>query len=141
MMTSLSKSQTVLSWILQLTVAGILLQTLFFKFTAAEESVYIFSTLGAEPWGRIASGLVELVTAALLLAPATAPLGGALAMGVMSGAILSHLTVLGIAVRGDGGLLFALAVLVWLASAGVVWIYRGLLPLVGQTLVASGGRP
>ena len=61
MMTSISKSQTLLSWILQLTVAGILLQTLFFKFTAAEESVYIFSTLGAEPWGRIVSGIVELI--------------------------------------------------------------------------------
>ena len=130
-----------LGLLLRLTAAGILLQTLYFKFTGAEESVYIFSTLGAEPWGRIASGLVELVTAVLLLAPATAPVGGALAMGVMSGAILSHLTVLGIAVRGDGGLLFALAVVVFLASAGVVWIYRGLLPAIGQTLVASGGRP
>jgi putative oxidoreductase len=130
-----------LGLLLRVTAAAILLQTLYFKFTGAEESVYIFSTLGAEPWGRIASGIAELVTAVLLLAPATAPLGGALAVGVMSGAILSHFTVLGIAVRGDGGLLFALAVLVWLASAGVVWIYRGLLPLVGQTLVASGGRP
>ena len=130
-----------LGLLLRVTAAAILLQTLYFKFTGAEESVYIFSTLGAEPWGRIASGLVELVTAVLLLAPATAPVGAALAMGVMSGAILSHLTVLGIAVRGDGGLLFTLAVVVWVAAAGVVWIYRGLLPVIGQTLGASGGRP
>ena len=127
--------------LLRVTAAAILLQTLYFKFTGAEESVYIFSTLGAEPWGRIASGVVELVTAMLLLLPATAPIGGALAVGVMSGAILSHLTWLGIEVRGDGGLLFALAVMVWVAAAGVVWIYRGLLPLVGHTLAASGGRP
>jgi hypothetical protein len=126
--------------LLRVTAAAILLQTLYFKFTAAAESVYIFSTLGAEPWGRIASGVVELVTAVLLLVPATAPVGGVLAIGVMSGAILSHLTVLGIAVRGDGGLLFALALLVWAAAAGVVWIYRGLLPVVGGSLATLGGR-
>jgi putative oxidoreductase len=120
--------------LLRVTAAAILLQTLYFKFTAAEESVYIFSTLGAEPWGRLASGVMELITAVALLVPRTAPVGGLLALGVMSGAILSHLTVLGIDVRGDGGLLFALAVLVWLAAAGVVWIYRGRLPLVGQAL-------
>jgi len=123
--------------LLRIAAATILLQTLYFKFTGAEESVYIFSTLGAEPWGRLASGVVELLTAVLLILPRTAPMGGLLALGVMSGAILSHLTVLGIAVRGDGGLLFALAVLVWLAAAGVVWIYRGLLPLVGPALAGD----
>ena len=87
------------------------------------------------------SPIVELVTAALLLVPATAAIGGILAMGVMSGAIVSHVAVLGIAVRGDGGLLFALAVLVWLAAAGVVWIHRGLLPVVAPALEAHGGRP
>jgi hypothetical protein len=132
MMTSLSKSQTVLSWILQLTVAGILLQTLFFKFTAAEESVYIFSTLGAEPWGRIASGVVELIASVLLLVPATAPIGALLTMGVMVGAIASHLLVLGIEVKGDGGLLFGLALTAFAASALVLAIRRAALPLVGR---------
>jgi len=80
------------SWVLQLVVAAILLQTLFFKFTGAPESVYIFSTLGAEPWGRIGSGVVELVAAILVLVPATTTIGAALAMGVMAGAIMSHLT-------------------------------------------------
>ena len=127
--------------LLRVTAAAILLQTLYFKFTAAEESVYIFRTLGAEPWGRIGSGVVELVTAALLLVPSTAPVGGLLAMGVMSGAIVSHLTVLGVAILGDGGLLFALAVIVWLASAAVTWIYRALLPVVGPGLAAFGGHP
>ena len=136
----LSTRQSVLSWSLLIIVAVILFLTLFFKFTASQESVYIFSTLGVEPWGRLASAVVELVTSVLLLVPATAPVGGALAVAVMSGAILSHLTVLGIAVGGDGGLLFALAVIVWLAAAGVVWIYRGRLPVVGPALIASGGR-
>ena len=131
-MNNLSKAQTVVAWALQLTAAGILLQTLFFKFTAAEESVYIFSTLGAEPWGRIGSGVVELIAALLLLVPATVPVGAILAMGVMGGAILSHLTVLGIDVKGDGGLLFALALIVFIASAIVAVIRRSQIPVAGR---------
>jgi putative oxidoreductase len=139
--TGMRPSTNAIGWLLRITAAAILLQTLYFKFTGAEESVYIFRTLGAEPWGRIGSGVVELLTAVLLLVRATAPVGGALAMAVMSGAILSHLAVLGIEVRGDGGLLFALAVMVWVAAAGVVWIYRGLLPVIGQSLAMPGARP
>jgi len=120
------------SWTLQLAVAGILLQTLFFKFTGAEESVYIFSTLGVEPWGRIGSGLVELIAAFLLLVPRTAPVGAALAMAVMMGAIGSHLTVLGIEVKGDGGLLFGLALTAFVGSAIVLVIHRGQVPVVGR---------
>jgi putative oxidoreductase len=115
---------TALSWTLQLLVAGILLQTLFFKFTGAAESVYIFSTLGLEPWGRYASGIAELVAAGLLLVPGTAAVGAVLSIAVISGAIVSHLTVLGIEVMGDGGLLFGLAVVVLIASLGVVWLRR-----------------
>lgn len=126
----------IVSWALQLAVAGILLQTLFFKFTGAAESVYIFTTLGAEPWGRIGSGAVELVASVLLLIPATAGLGAGLALAVISGAIMSHLTILGIEVLGDGGLLFGLAVVVFLASAGILLIRRGELPLVGTWLRA-----
>ncbi len=100
--------------------AIILLQTLWFKFTAAPESVYIFSTLGAEPVGRIGSGVAELIAALLLLVPRTAWMGAALALGIMSGAILSHLTVLGIEVMGDGGTLFALAIAVAVCAAYVL---------------------
>ena len=104
-----------------LIAAVILLQTLFFKFTAAPESVYIFSTLGLEPIGRIGSGVAELIAALLLLWPASAWVGAALALGIMGGAILSHLTVLGIEVQGDGGQLFLLAVLVAVLSAFVLY--------------------
>jgi hypothetical protein len=127
-----SKSQTVVSTILQLLAAGILLQTLFFKFTGAEESVYIFTTLGMEPWGRIGSGVAELIAAALLIYPRTAAIGAAMAIGVMSGAILSHLTRLGIVVKDDGGLLFVLAVTVFAASAVVLVMRRSQLPIVGR---------
>ena len=129
-----SHTLTITSWVLQVAVAGILLQTLFFKFTAAPESVYIFSTLGAEPWGRIGSGIVELVASVLLLVPATSVLGAGLALAVIAGAIVSHLTILGIEVQGDGGELFALALIVFAASAGILLIRRGELPLVGTWL-------
>jgi uncharacterized membrane protein YphA (DoxX/SURF4 family) len=104
----LTKTQVIISWLLRLVAAGILLQTLFFKFTGAEESKYIFSTLGVEPWGRIGSGVVELVAAILILIPRTTTIGALLALGTMSGAILSHLAFLGIEVKNDRGLLFGL---------------------------------
>ena len=123
-----------LSWLLQIVVAVILLQTLFFKFTGAPESIYIFTTVGAEPWGRYGSGVMELVAAALLLIPATVAIGALLAVGVGVGAILSHLTLLGIEVQGDGGLLFALACVVLIASAVVLALHRRELPIVGASL-------
>jgi len=126
---------TAASWVLQqIIVAGILLQTLFFKFTAAAESVYIFSTLGVEPWGRIGSGSVELVAAILLLVPATVTVGAAVAGVVIVGAIVSHLTVLGIEVQGDGGLLFFLALTVFVASAAILVLRRGEIPVIGMWL-------
>lgn len=112
------------SWALQLAAAGILAQTLFFKFTAATESVYIFTKLGMEPWGRIGSGLVELMAVILLLTPGAAGLGALIAAAVMTGAILGHLTRLGIVVKDDGGLLFMLAVVCWAASAAVAYVRR-----------------
>ena len=111
-------------WIVRLVAAGILLQTLYFKFTGAPESVFIFSTLGVEPWGRIASGVMELVASGLLLYTGTAGVGGVLAAGLMAGAVLSHLTRLGIEVQGDGGLLFALAWVVLLCGAATAWLHR-----------------
>jgi uncharacterized membrane protein YphA (DoxX/SURF4 family) len=126
-----------LTWALQLVVAGILLQTLFFKFTGAAESVYIFSTLGMEPWGRYASGVAELIASVLLLIPGCATFGALLAVGVISGAIVSHLTVLGIEVQGDGGLLFALAVIVFISSLAIVALRWRELPFVGVLLASS----
>jgi putative oxidoreductase len=126
-----------LTWALQLVVAGILLQTLFFKFTGAAESIYIFSTLGMEPWGRYASGVAELAASVLLLVPGGAALGALLAIGVISGAIVSHLTVLGIEVQGDGGLLFALAVIVFISSLAILALRWRELPLIGATLTPS----
>ncbi len=135
---SLSRTQSFVSWAFQFIVALILLQTLFFKFTGAEESKYIFSTLlgDREAVGRIGSGVVELMTAALLLYPRTAWLGALLAVGTACGAILSHLTKLGVVVKDDGGLLFALALTVLVGGAVVLFLRRGDIPVVGRTLRA-----
>jgi len=125
---------TVLGWLLRITAAIILLQTLFFKFTAAPESVYIFTKVGAEPWGRIGSGVIELIAAILILTPRFTWLGSLLAMGVMAGAVVSHLTVLGIEVQGDKGLLFALALTVFVCSTVNLVLHRSEIPVVGRRL-------
>lgn len=139
----MSRRRIVVSWVLQVVAAAILAQTLFFKFTGAEESRFIFGRLGAEPWGRYAAGASELVAVALLLHPRAAPYGAVMAMGLMSGAIACHLAKLGIQVQGDGGLLFGLAWMVLLAGAGVAFLRRGDLltaaaRLVGTTRIGTG---
>src|SRR6516225_2485291 len=128
-----SKTFKITSWTLRGITAVILLQTLFFKFTAAKESVYIFSTLGMEPWGRIGTGTAELIASILLLLPQTVVLGAIMSLGVISGAIYFHLTKLGIALPAvdDHGELFALAVTVFVCSAAVLFLHRHELPLVG----------
>ncbi len=118
------KAATIVSWVLQIVAAAILAQTLFFKFTGAPEAQHIFSTLGVEPWGRYFTGGVELVAVVLLLVPRTVIFGAALAVGLMLGAIGSHLGPLGIEVLDDGGLLFGLAVVTLLASVGVLLLRR-----------------
>ena len=128
------KARTILSWVCRLTATVILLQTLFFKFTGAEESVYIFTKVGLEPAGRYGTGIVELVSAVLLLFQCHAWIGALLATGVMAGAILSHLTVLGIVVKDDGGLLFALAVVVLLCSLVVLFLQRRQIPIVSRLI-------
>jgi len=114
----------ILFWGLRILAAVILLQTLFFKFSGAAESVYIFSTLGMEPWGRIGTGIVELIASVLILIPRTTPFGALLALGTMSGAIFFHLTRLGISVQGDHGQLFIYCLLVFISSGILAWVYR-----------------
>ena len=129
-MNSLSKSARVVSWVCRVTAAVILLQTLFFKFTSAPESVYIFTKVGMEPWGRYGSGVVELIAAVLLLSRCHCWLGALLALGVMGGAIMSHLTKLGIVVQDDGGLLFALAITVFVTCAITAFLHRNQIPFL-----------
>ena len=112
---------SVFTWLLPVIVAAILVQTLYFKFTAAPESVYIFSQLGIEPYGRIATGIFELIAAVLILVPRTTMLGSLLGLGLMFGAIVSHLFVLGVEVQNDGGTLFMLALLVFVSCLILIY--------------------
>ena len=130
-----SKAFVITSLVLRLIVAVILVQTLFFKFSAAKESIYIFLTLGMEPWGRIGSGVFELIASILLFIPGKLTVGAAMALAATGSAILFHLTSLGIALTavGDHGELFALAVLVTLCSMAILLLHRQELPLVGRS--------
>ncbi len=123
------KTGQLLYWGARLVAAIIMIQTLFFKFSASEESVFIFTTVGMEPWGRLAVGSMELVASVLILIPSLVWLGSLLAIGLMAGAIMMHATILGIEVKGDGGQLFIYAILVLLCAAYSFWISRKSIPV------------
>ena len=136
----MSSKLIIVSWVCRVIVAIILFQTLLFKFTGAEESKWIFTTLMGpelEAYGRIGSGVVELLAVILLLIPGTTWLGALLALGTITGAILSHLTMLGIVVKDDGGLLFVLAVTVFILSAVTLLIHRRDIPVLGSVFSNS----
>jgi len=136
----------ILSWVCRVVAAIILLQTLFFKFTAAPESVYIFTKLGTfvhsylefasvgtvEVAGRVGSGITELIAAVMLLTPRFVWAGAVLAMAATGGAIVSHLTFLGIEVQGDKGLLFLLAIIVLVTSAVALYLHRMQILVLGK---------
>ena len=127
---SLSSRQRIVSWICRLVAAGIMLETLFFKFTAAPESVYIFRRMGTEPWWRWGQGIWELMAAICLLLPGLSWAGGILTTGAMLAAILSHMTWLGYAILGDHGLLFSMAVVTFISGFTVLIIHRHSIPFV-----------
>lgn len=121
-----------LIWIFRLIPAIILLQTLYFKFTGAPESVYIFQTVGMEPWGRYASGVAELIAAVLIMIPRYSWLGALMTLGVLSGALFFHLTKLGVVVMDDGGQLFIYALTAWICAFIVLVFQRKDIPLIGK---------
>jgi len=117
---------------LRIIVAIILIQTLGYKFTAHPDSVFIFSQVGLEPYGRIIIGVLELITAFLILIPKTVWLGSLLSLGIISGAIMLHLTRLGIEINSDGGTLFYMALLVFILSFILLWMNRKSVPFIGE---------
>ncbi|MBI3137923.1 MAG: DoxX family protein [Sphingobacteriales bacterium] len=123
--------------VLRIAAALILLQILYFKFTAHPESVALFTKLGVEPWGRIGTGVFELIAGILLLLPPTVFAGALTGIGLMSGAIFSHLTIIGVDSAGDGGQLFILAIIVWICCAVLLWIYRAQGQKMYQSIAAN----
>lgn len=115
-------------FILRLIVSIILIQTLRFKFTAHPDSVYIFTKVGLEPVGRIGIGIIELIASILFLIPKTVWLGSIITLGIIGGAITMHLTQLGIVVNNDRGILFITAVVTFLLSGIILFIYRKDIP-------------
>jgi uncharacterized membrane protein YphA (DoxX/SURF4 family) len=127
----MSNYKNVVVWCLRVVAAGLMLQTLYFKFTGAEESIYIFKTLGLEPVGRIGIGIMELIASVLILFPRTTVYGALLGMGLMSGAIYFHLTQLGIDVMNDGGQLFIYGLIILISCLILVLIFR---PMVYEAI-------
>lgn len=123
-----------LPFAMRIIVAIILIQTLRFKFTAHPDSVYIFSQVGLEPIGRIGIGILELIAGILLLIPKTVWAGATLTLGLIGGAIFMHLTKLGIEVNGDSGILFYTAILTFILSGIILWVYRKDIPNFHKTM-------
>lgn len=119
-----SRTAGFISWLFQILSAIILLQTLYFKFTGAPETIHIFESVGMEPWGRYVSGIIELISGILLLIPGLSWLGALLGLTVISVALFFHITVLGVEVMGDGGALFYLAATVFISCLSIIWIRR-----------------
>jgi len=117
---------------LRILIAVILIQTLRFKFSAHPDSVYIFTEVGLEPYGRIGIGVLELIAGVLLLIPKTVWAGAGLTMGIIGGAIMMHLTQLGIEINGDSGVLFYTAVFVFIVSTIILWNYKKDIPMIGH---------
>ena len=133
-----TKFTNMATWVLRLIAAVIMLQTLYFKFSGSEESIYIFSTLNMEPWGRMGTGMMELIASILILYPRTTGIGALLGVGLMSGAVFFHITKLGLVVKDDGGQLFIYALLVLVSCSILVVLYRKpLIYLVQSTLKKS----
>ena len=125
---TLTRPQRIISWVCCLIAAAIMIETLFFKFTGAAESVYIFKRMGTEPWMRWVQGFWELFAAIGLLLPRLRWAGGILTTGAMAAAILSHMTWLGYSIQGDHGLLFCMALVTFTCGVTVMWLYRHHIP-------------
>ena len=121
-------------FILQLIIAISHLQTLRFKFTAHHDSVYIFSQLNLEPYGRIGIGIFELIIAILILIPKTKIIAGMLSIAVITGAIVSHLGPLGVEVQNDNGILFYFALFVLASTLLFLWLQKEEVKLMFTTL-------
>lgn len=113
-----------LSFVLRIAISLIYLQTLYFKFTGHPDSVYIFSKLGLEPYGRIGVGVIELIVSILLLINKTKLLSIIVSLSIITGAIASHLLVIGITIKEDDGGLFTLAIIIFTLNIVLIYLHK-----------------
>lgn len=119
---------------LKIVVAIILLQTLYFKFSGAQESIDLFTKIAGENEAamRIGTGILELIASLLLFAPKKTWLGALLTLGLMSGAVISHLTILGIVQNNDHGALFTSALIALIAAVLLLFASKKELPFLSK---------
>lgn len=118
--------------VFRIIISILLIQTLQYKFTAHPDSVYIFSKVGLEPIGRIGIGILEFIAAFLIIIPKTIWIGALLTVGIIGGAIIMHLTLLGIEIDNDGGKLFYMALFIFILSAIILFNQRKNIPIIGK---------
>jgi len=135
------KAKQIISIALRVVVAAILLQTLYYKFSAQPESVALFSKLHADPYGRIGAGIAELITSILLFFPRTRLFAALLGMGTMAGALMAHLTVIGIVSDNDGGFLFFLALTVFSLCAVIAFLHKDEVPTFVKDFLPKTKKP
>lgn len=126
----MKKPHRIISWILQIVVAVLLAQASVFKLISDPDTVSLFTKLGMEPHGRIMTGIFELLACILLLIPVSSIYGALLAAGLMSGALLGHITKLGF--TGPEGELGIMAILILLASLVILFLRRAQLPFIAR---------
>lgn len=123
-------------FVLKIIAAIIMMQTLFYKFSGAQESVDLFTKLAGEneAYMRVGTGVLELIASVLLFIPKSIWFGAFMTIGLMSGAILGHLTKIGISHNNDGGLLFGAAIFILIVGVLVLFIEKKNIPYIGKTL-------
>lgn len=126
-----SALQTRISWVFQLIAALILGNASIQKFLGVEMSVYVFKALDIEGT-RLVIGAIEGVAALLLLTKAP-HWGAILGFSTMLGALIAHISVLGLEVHQDHGALSMMMIGTIVSTAIVLWIRRRSLPLIGHT--------
>ena len=89
------RSGVIALWVVQIALAGMFLLAGGSKLLGAPAMVALFNTIGIGQWFRYVTGVIEVASAILLLIPRLTPVGAALLVCTMTGAVLTHLVLIG----------------------------------------------
>ena len=131
-MKKITPSQIV-TFVCQITIIIILGFATWSKFYGEDIGFFIFESLGI-PETRLFIATLEGIAVIFLLIPSFVHYGALLSFGVMMGALMAHISVLGWSVYNDGGELSMLMITVIVASVIILWIHRRKMPLIGHVL-------